>query len=181
MVRFDASASTDPDGTIAEYRWDPEGDGSFSFSTGTSPYLDKEYALAGSYHAAVQVVDNDGVYSQLAVPVSAAAEKYFSLGSPDKSEVANAVVVCNNGQLMLFGSRNQHNVIDEALIMKLAPDGSADLITAWDGSAYETLSDAALGSDGYIYACGSTSSRCPRPGHRIRRQGPRCGAGPCAA
>src|SRR5690606_18592719 len=46
-VSFDASASTDSDSTIAEYRWDCDGDGVFETSTGLDPALQHEYTAAG--------------------------------------------------------------------------------------------------------------------------------------
>jgi hypothetical protein len=36
-VRFDGSGSSDPDGSIVDYQWDIDGDGSFEIDTGTSP------------------------------------------------------------------------------------------------------------------------------------------------
>ena len=37
LVSFDGSASTDPDGTIAKYEWDLDGNGSYETSTGATP------------------------------------------------------------------------------------------------------------------------------------------------
>ena len=37
QVEFDASASSDPDGTIEKYEWDLNGDGSYETETGTEP------------------------------------------------------------------------------------------------------------------------------------------------
>lgn len=52
---FDAGASSDPDGSIASYRWD-FGDG----TTGTGQVVDHTYAYAGSFAPVLEVVDNDG-------------------------------------------------------------------------------------------------------------------------
>ena len=37
QVNFDASASSDPDGTIVKYEWDLDGNGSYETNTGTTP------------------------------------------------------------------------------------------------------------------------------------------------
>lgn len=57
IVRLDASASRDPDGTIATYAWD-FGDGQTS-NPGPSIY-DTAYAAPGIYQAQLTVTDNEG-------------------------------------------------------------------------------------------------------------------------
>lgn len=52
---FDAAASTDADGTVAEYRWDL-GDG----STATGRTTSHTYAAGGTYTVTLTVVDDDG-------------------------------------------------------------------------------------------------------------------------
>ncbi|MEO8128061.1 MAG: glycoside hydrolase family 44 protein [Bryobacteraceae bacterium] len=54
-VSFDASASSDPDGTIASYAW-TFGDG----GTGTGKTTVHTYSAAGSFTATLQVTDNAG-------------------------------------------------------------------------------------------------------------------------
>ncbi len=54
---FDASASTDPDGTVARYDWD-FGDGSTLADGGVSP--EHVYAGPGTYHVTVTATDNEG-------------------------------------------------------------------------------------------------------------------------
>jgi YD repeat-containing protein len=56
-VQFDAGGSTDPDGTVARYEWDFDGNGSVDRAT-TSPATSFAYGAAGSYPAAVTVVDD---------------------------------------------------------------------------------------------------------------------------
>jgi PKD repeat protein len=52
---FDASVSSDPDGTIAGYAWDF---GDSNLGTGAMP--NHVYAAAGTYHAVLIVTDNEG-------------------------------------------------------------------------------------------------------------------------
>jgi PKD domain-containing protein len=53
QVSFDASGSSDPNGTIARHQWDLDGDGSFELDTGTDPRTSRTYA--GRLDATVKV------------------------------------------------------------------------------------------------------------------------------
>jgi YD repeat-containing protein len=59
-VTFDGSASSDPDGSIAKYEWDLDGNGSFETDSGTSPQVTHVYAKSGTYPVSLRVTDDDG-------------------------------------------------------------------------------------------------------------------------
>lgn len=59
---FDASASSDPDGTVARYAWD-FGDG--HTATGSQPTASHSYAQPGSYTVALTVTDDEGCSQRL--------------------------------------------------------------------------------------------------------------------
>ena len=59
-VALSASGSTDSDGTIANYAFDLNGDGTFEINNGSSPTVSTTYATARTVNAGVQVTDNDG-------------------------------------------------------------------------------------------------------------------------
>jgi hypothetical protein len=59
-VTFDAGESSDPDGNIAKYEWDVDGDGGFDYQTST-PTLAWSFGTAGLYEAAVRVTDATGL------------------------------------------------------------------------------------------------------------------------
>ena len=56
-VTFDASASHDPDGSIASYQWDWDNDGHYDES-GTSPIATHAFSVVGDYPVKLKVVDN---------------------------------------------------------------------------------------------------------------------------
>jgi hypothetical protein len=58
-VDFDASGSSDSDGSIAQYRWDFDGDGT-SDRTTTSPTTSYDYDNPGEFRPEVTVVDDGG-------------------------------------------------------------------------------------------------------------------------
>lgn len=58
-VRFDATASTDPDGEIVNYSWDFDGDLDFDMAT-DEPAAAYEYTEAGTYSVTLTVEDDQG-------------------------------------------------------------------------------------------------------------------------
>jgi YD repeat-containing protein len=60
QVTFDASASSDPDGTIAKYEWDLDGNGSYETNTGSKATATSSYATEGSRQIGLRVTDNSG-------------------------------------------------------------------------------------------------------------------------
>jgi PKD repeat protein len=66
-VTFDGSGSSDPDGTIATYEWDLDGNGSFETNTGTVPTASRSYPSADtSIIVQLRVTDNDGAPGAIA-------------------------------------------------------------------------------------------------------------------
>jgi len=59
-VQFDASGSTDSDGTVRSYQWDLDGDGTFERNTGSAPVASKTYTAPEQVTVTVRVSDNDG-------------------------------------------------------------------------------------------------------------------------
>jgi len=60
-VNFDASGSHDPDGTIASYQWDFDGDGTFDGQGVNAGYT---YTVANTYTVKLRVSDNRGAFSE---------------------------------------------------------------------------------------------------------------------
>jgi len=69
-VDFDASGSTDPDGSIAQYDYDWEGDGTYDLIDGgaTPSYT---YTLAGDYDATVRVTDDESATDTASILITA--------------------------------------------------------------------------------------------------------------
>jgi len=73
LVNFYGTAS-DPDGSITKYEWDFNGDGTYDYSSVSSPVSTYTYTTPGTYTAVLRVTDNDGqkVSSSVQVAVNAA-------------------------------------------------------------------------------------------------------------
>jgi hypothetical protein len=61
-VKLDASASHDPDGTIKDYAFDLDGNGSMEVDNGNNPVL-RRVLSPGVHHVAVRVTDDGGLYA----------------------------------------------------------------------------------------------------------------------
>ena len=59
-VQFDASGSSDADGSVSSYKWDLDGDGTFERSTGSDPTTAQTFNDPEQVTVTVQVTDDDG-------------------------------------------------------------------------------------------------------------------------
>ncbi len=68
-VTFDASATVDPDGSIAEYAWDFDGDGIFDQTT-KDPVVTHSYAVAGTKSVTLKATDSEGATARSTVSLN---------------------------------------------------------------------------------------------------------------
>jgi PKD domain-containing protein len=59
-VNFNGLSSSDPDGTILNYKWDLDGDGTFETDTGSTPTVSQSYANVGTVTIGLRVTDDNG-------------------------------------------------------------------------------------------------------------------------
>lgn len=71
-VGFDASGSTDTDGTIVKYEWDWDGTGAgpWDFDSSASATLVHRYAAPGNYQAWVRVTDDNGATDTASIDIT---------------------------------------------------------------------------------------------------------------
>ncbi|MCB1222122.1 MAG: PKD domain-containing protein [Planctomycetales bacterium] len=97
-VELDASGSTDPDGNIARYLWDWDGDGLVD-GTSYSAVLQHTYEAGGEFAATVTVEDADGASgTSTAVNINVNGQPTAVLSLAD-SEVQKGDIVVLNGSL----------------------------------------------------------------------------------
>jgi len=125
-VDFDASDSTDADGTIMKYEWDWDGAGAgpWDFDSGATSSVLHQYPDTGTYQAWVRVTDDDGATDTASVDVT----------------VTNA-----QGDWWMFGRESTHN--------RLSPYIGAQTNNAkWSLLTGDAVySSPAIGADGTVY------------------------------
>ena len=68
-VTFNGAGSSDPDGTIAKYEWDLDGNGTYETSTGTTPTTTHAFtASRAPIQVGLRVTDNGGKTGTTTVP-----------------------------------------------------------------------------------------------------------------
>ncbi|HUN79482.1 MAG TPA: PKD domain-containing protein [Solirubrobacteraceae bacterium] len=63
-VSFDASGSTDTQGTITDYKWTLEGNGNYEADTGSNPVLAHAFSEPGTYVVVLQTTDSTGAVAR---------------------------------------------------------------------------------------------------------------------
>ncbi len=77
-VALNASESTDQ-GTITDYKWDLNGEGTYATDTGSTPTVTTNFKTPGTHTVGVEVTDNEGLSARATITVTAleqAAAKY---------------------------------------------------------------------------------------------------------
>jgi YD repeat-containing protein len=98
-ISLDASASSDPDGTIVKYEWDLDGNGTYETDTGTTPSATKAYANAGTPSIGLRVTDNNGdaATTTRTVTVTNRAPTASFTASPNPAPTGTSVTLNGSG------------------------------------------------------------------------------------
>lgn len=64
QVVFDATSSSDRDGSIVRYEWDLDANNTFETNSGANPRTQRAYAAAGVFNVRLRVTDNSGASTE---------------------------------------------------------------------------------------------------------------------
>lgn len=168
-VSFDGVDSTDPDGTIASYRWS-FGDGSPAVTT-TVPTVDHTYTTDGTFNPTLTVTDNSGGTGAISHPVTTrlitgGGTPYvppWTLGSWDEG-LPTSLVVAEYADI--YNTLSASDRASESVLIKviaalpayLASKGWGSHAAIHFPSGYDGLIPGfSQGSDTYAHGFGSTA------------------------
>ncbi len=130
---FDASTSSDSDGSITSYSWDF---GNGNSATGVN--ASQTFAADGTYNVTLTVTDNDGATATSTVAVTVAATpvntSYFenttAVSIPDRSTITSNIAVDRTGSAgnVSVTVDISHTYRGDISIYLVAPDGSSYLL-----------------------------------------------------
>lgn len=90
---------TDPDGTIALYEWDFNGDGIYDWSSSTTGNTTHLYTSAGIFNATFRVTDNEGLIDTDSVLISVSGPPISKPGAfPTSGQAPLTVTFFSNGE-----------------------------------------------------------------------------------
>lgn len=113
-VGFDASAATDSDGGIVEYRW-RFGDGGTAFGATAS----HTYTEPGLYTALLTVVDNDGAEGSASIPITVRQATDLDAGEPTSRAAAAQEAALAKGVVGAGGRQVLPLALESAATLRL--------------------------------------------------------------
>jgi len=143
-VTFDASGSSDTDGSIVSYDWDFD-DGN---TTGvTDPTIIHTYSAADTYNVTLTVTDDDGLTDSTTTEINVSAAPVRDIAITDVTVSATTVTVGDSLSINVTVKNegtvteasvhvtvyyDDNNAIDTKTATDLAPDASETLTFTWD-------------------------------------------------
>jgi hypothetical protein len=160
VITFDASGSTDSDGTIVKYEWDWDNDGTYDSDTGATPTQGLTFVTPRLYTMTVRVTDNDGLMDIASTNVTISLSTWtHSWGGADWDSFTDVVVdpYTNNfyalGQTTSMGAGGL-----DIVISKYLADGTRVWTRSWGGTEADHPGGISIDSWSNIYVSGWTES-----------------------
>jgi PKD repeat protein len=152
-VILSGSASSDPEGAIVKYEFDPLGDGTWVDNAGNPDYP-YTYTASGAYTAHLRVTDSAGQTSEAMLEIG--LDWQHSWGGADYDE-GTSVAVDNEGNLIVLALTTSFGQgANENLIMKYNPRGELLWQKTFGTANGDSPEGLVLDADGNIYV-GSSS------------------------
>jgi len=146
-ITFDASASTDPDGSIVSYEWD-FGDG----AKASGEVVTHAYSSAGNYTVILTVTDNEGEKNSTSKTISVITKGVIYVPD-DYEKIQWAVDNASDGDTIIVrdGTYYENVFVDKQLTIK-SENGPENCIVNGTGSTVFTLKADGIRVEGFSIA-----------------------------
>jgi len=163
VVTFGGSA-TDSDGTVANYEWDFDGDGTYDFASAAGPATTHSYMLEGTYTATLRVTDNDGLQTTLTLSMPVAKRPggvmrvdYVGINSATPLSTFNMPICSSPDGSRIFIIYNTPDQKVRVAESPAVPGGTWETQVLAEGvvveaAAYHDGPTITVDADGYIHA-----------------------------
>jgi len=154
-VNFGLANVSDPDGTVKKIEWDLNGDADYEISSGMSLAQSHVYVNEADYTIRVRLTDDAGAQTVLASGVSVGpgwAHTYGFAAQDFFSDLAPAP----QGGLYTGGITYQAGGTSDAILARLAADGSPVWVKSWDAGSADSFCSLAADPAGALLVAGST-------------------------
>jgi PKD repeat protein len=127
VVALDASASHDPDTSIAKYQWDLDGNGSYEADTGLVDHTPAHWDDPGNHDVGVRVTDSDGATASQRATIAVQNKL------PHAALTASATSI-QTGQAITFDARASNDEDGTVVAYAWDLDGSGGFETPGDST-----------------------------------------------
>jgi hypothetical protein len=155
-VSFDASGSSDPDGSIAAYKWDWNADG-ISDESSASPLAEHVFETGGTYEVSLQVVDNLAGSGSVQHTITVNSDWIHSWGQTGW-DTSPAVTTNSDGEVFVAAQLDLFTPNQDIALLKYSPQGDLLWQKAWGGSNADTPVGIVTNSYGEIFIVGRCDS-----------------------
>ncbi|MBN2082271.1 hypothetical protein JW859_08700 [bacterium] len=156
LIGFFAQDSTIPVGTITDYAWDMDHNGSYEKDTGSSTYASRTFETAGSYLVGLRITSSYDEYFTGTATAELIEPWAHSWGS-DQNQNIRAIATDSSEYCYCAGSTEMAANGEDALLIKYNLAGERQWTAVWGGSNSECMYDV-LYYGNHVYTTGMTSS-----------------------
>ncbi|MCH7472939.1 PKD domain-containing protein, partial [bacterium] len=157
-VNFNASGSTVDVGTIVNYEWDLDGDGTYEQDTGLTATASHTYGDTGEFTATVRVTSSYGVQATASDTVKGVAPWIHSWGGSKYEEILR-IAFDGGDHLYAIGNTFSYGAGNfDVLLLKYTVEGELVWAKAWGGPINDAGRDLAFDGNGNLITLGHTYS-----------------------
>jgi PKD repeat protein len=155
-VAFDASGSTDVDGTIVSYSWDWTNDGIYE-EVGPTPNSEFTFTAGGAFTVNLMVTDDSAGTDSTSLVIDVSQEWMHTWGQTGW-DIAQAVTTNSAGEVFIGACLEISGTNSDIVLLKYSPEGDLLWQKAWGGEFDEEPVSIVTNDYGEVFIIGFTTT-----------------------